>query len=283
MRHEESHLLPRASSVYTSSCLARYSIGDWLVTLVLVVLGLWADGWPPIERDIKPQLHDSAISYPFTPNDLQQVPSKLLWRLSVFLPLLLVTFLAVRPPRSMPATRLLNELCLGLISSVAMAFLFTCVVKCLVGRLRPDFIARCNPVHGACTGDPRIVTEGRKSFPSGHSTLVFSGLGFASLAYGARLADVDSPRLGTLWKGLVAILPWSLALWVGLSRISDYWHHWSDVLVGSAIGHVGAWLGFRMRFPSPWAAGVAGSRLVPHAMRSEEWRKDHGSPPAVSV
>ena len=60
-------------------------------------------------------------------------------------------------------------------------------------------------------------------------------------------------------------------------------HHWSDVLIGSAIGHVGAWLGFRMRFPSPWAAGVAGNRLVPHAMRAEEWRKEHGSPPAVSV
>ena len=224
MRAEELNLLPRASSVYTSSCLARYSIGDWLITIVLVCVGEWADHLPPIERDIKPQLHDSAIQYPFTPNDLQQVPSKLLWRLSVFLPLLLVTFLAVHPPRGVPMARLLNELWLGLISSVAMAFLFTCIVKCLVGRLRPDFISRCNPVHGVCTGDPKIVMEGRKSFPSGHSTLVFSGLGFVSLACGARLADVDSPRAGTLWKGLVAILPWSLALWVGLSRISDYWH-----------------------------------------------------------
>ena len=221
---EESALLPpRTSSVYTSSCLARYSIGDWIVTLILVVLGQWADKWPPIERDMRPQLHDSALQYPHTPLDQQQVPSKLLWRLSVFLPLFLLTFLVVRPPRGVPASRLLSELWLGMTSSVAMAFLFTCVTKCLIGRLRPDFIARCAPMHGACTGSASVVMEGRKSFPSGHSTLVFSGLGFVSLAYGARLADLDTPRLGSMWKLLVALGPWMLALWVGLSRISDYW------------------------------------------------------------
>jgi len=27
-----------------------------------------------------------------------------------------------------------------------------------------------------------------------------------------------------------------LAVWVGLSRISDYKHHWSDVLSGATVG-----------------------------------------------
>ena len=189
------------------------------------MLGLWADSWPAVERDIRPQLSDPSVSYPHTPADQQTVPSSLLWRLSVVLPFASLPLLLLLPPPHRHAARLhlLCELWLGLLSSVAVAFLLTCVIKARVGRLRPDFLARCKLEHGACTGLAAVVAEGRRSFPSGHSSLCFSGLGFLSAAALVGLLHTPTPRAGSLGKLSVAALPWLLALLVGLSRISDYW------------------------------------------------------------
>lgn len=282
---ETGSLLGSSKPLNNPSIFARYSVGDWLITMLLFALGLWADSWTPVQRVIGPQLHDPTIQYPHTTNSQQMVPAYLLWRLSVGVPLFLLLLLALcLTPRGVSAARLLSELWLGCLSSVASAFLFICIVKVQVGRLRPDFIARCVPdkVTGLCTGDPAVVMEGRKSFPSGHSTLVFSGLGFASLALGAALADLDTPRLGQLWKGPVALTPWMVALAVALSRLSDYWHHWQDVLVGSLIGHLAAYFAYRLRFPSPLGA-AGGARLVPHVALGEAEPKSHLSPPPSSV
>ena len=70
----------------TQSWYSRWSAGDWLITGALWVVGTVADKWPPFENDIKPQLHDPAISYAHTPADSQAVPSQLLWRLGIWLP-----------------------------------------------------------------------------------------------------------------------------------------------------------------------------------------------------
>ena len=89
---------------------------------------------------------------------------------------------------------------------------FTALIKDTVGRLRPgtpgrrfrryasvscqrhvtDFIDRCQPNYGSipdsvewiyassdvCTGEAAVVEKGRRSFPSGHSSVAFYGLVF---------------------------------------------------------------------------------------------------------
>jgi len=81
---------------------------------------------------------------------------------------------------------------LGLFISHALASFLTDVIKNAVGRPRPDVIARCKPAKGTpghelvtidvCTEtDHHTLHDGWRSFPSGHSSFAFAGLGFLAL------------------------------------------------------------------------------------------------------
>lgn len=140
-------------------------------------------------------------------------------------------------------------------------FLFGCAAqqtatnigKFSIGRLRPHFFSMCQPnftdincldksghyryiTEYECTGvtddNTYDITNMRKSFPSGHASLsVYCAVYFCIYIH-ARVSKYWS----FLLKHFIQVIVIFMALYTSLSRISDYKHHWSDVLAGAILG-----------------------------------------------
>ncbi|XP_020661213.1 phospholipid phosphatase 1 isoform X2 [Pogona vitticeps] len=130
------------------------------------------------------------------------------------------------------------------IFGAAVSQSLTDIAKYSIGRLRPHFLAICDPdwpkincsagyvENFICRGNKVKVNEGRLSFYSGHSSFSMYCMLFLALYLQARMKG-DWARLlrPTVQFGLIAA-----SIYVGLSRVSDYKHHWSDVLTGLIQG-----------------------------------------------
>ena len=109
---------------------------------------------------------------------------KALFVICLALPIVVIIFVAV-PIRKSPHD--LHHGLLGLFVSISLTTFVTQAIKTSVGRLRPDFIARCwpdttyvrplpgpngaiPPLISCLNPDIGLIKEGRKSFPSGHSS-----------------------------------------------------------------------------------------------------------------
>ncbi|TFY66735.1 hypothetical protein EVG20_g4346 [Dentipellis fragilis] len=152
---------------------------------------------------------------------------------------------------------------LALYSGRALSHIITEALKNRVGRLRPDFLARCawDTVAAMCTGDPDTVKDGRRSFPSGHSSTAFAGMTFLSLFLAGKTAawcfaapaPPGSLAASRLTRLVLAFLPLTFATWVAISRVEDYRHHKEDVIVGSLIGILSSGIAYFIYWPSPFS------------------------------
>ncbi|KAJ3371221.1 Phospholipid phosphatase 3 [Kappamyces sp. JEL0680] len=110
--------------------------------------------------------------------------------------------------------------------------------KVTVGRLRPDFLDRCqpDPATQLCTGNPKVVQEGRKSFLSGHTSTAFYIAIYMIIWMHRRWRKYAKP----ITKPLVAawVFLFLLAAYVGVSRIQQFVHHPTDVIAGALLGTV---------------------------------------------
>lgn len=133
-------------------------------------------------------------------------------------------------------------------------YLTTELAKDAVGRLRPHFFHGCLPSlsDGSSCSDPqnanlyvehflctnrnlsaRQIRELHVSFPSAHSSLSF----YSMLLLALYVHGVWRGRGGVrVLRHVLQFLLLMAALCVSLSRVADYWHHWSDVLAGAILG-----------------------------------------------
>ncbi|KAG5286280.1 hypothetical protein AALO_G00013090 [Alosa alosa] len=124
----------------------------------------------------------------------------------------------------------------------------TDLAKFTIGRPRPNFLAVCAPISCTgyvlninCTGNNRNVTESRLSFYSGHSSFGMYSMLFLALYVQARLVA----KWARLLRPTIQFFLVAFAVYVGYTRVSDYKHHWSDVLVGLLQGALIAVLNVR--------------------------------------
>jgi diacylglycerol diphosphate phosphatase/phosphatidate phosphatase len=162
-----------------------------------------------------------------------------------------------------------------ILTSIFLTTFVTDVVKNAVGRPRPDLISRCKPESGTprdilvtiavCTEtDHHTLQDGWKSFPSGHSSFAFSGLGFLALFFAGQM-HVFRPRTD-LTRALLAAAPLIGAALIAISRCEDYRyvnsriikksgpnfmrsHDVYDVTCGSILGMSIAYFSYRRYYP----------------------------------
>ncbi|XP_064540716.1 putative phosphatidate phosphatase isoform X1 [Drosophila montana] len=131
--------------------------------------------------------------------------------------------------------------------------LTTDIAKYAIGRLRPHFFALCQPVLRDGTSCNDVINAGRYiedfqctasslsakrlkdmhlSFPSGHASFACYSMVYLAIYLQRRMHWSRLKMLRHLLQFLLLLFAWYTAL----TRVSDYKHHWSDVLAGSAIG-----------------------------------------------
>ncbi|KAI6190775.1 AcidPPc domain-containing protein [Aphelenchoides bicaudatus] len=138
------------------------------------------------------------------------------------------------------------------------------------GRLRPHFIDVCKPdvddcdageyvVDYECTGRFRNrITNARMSFFSGHTSVTAATFIYLCIYTQNRLSGQIKNKFIV---PLIYLLLIGSTLWIGYSRIAEFKHHFTDVLVGFLVGLLTA----------IFCAHRAGLKLIPNFLAN--WQK----------
>ena len=195
------------------------------------------------------RLDDQSRQYPYAL--VERVPPTALMLVAGVGPLvLLIIWMVV----TRPGVHQTHVTILGLLISIFLTSFLTGFIKNAIGRPRPDLIDRCKPElgtpeHDLITIDVCTETHGHRlqdgwrSFPSGHSSWSFSGLGYLALFLAGQMhifrPHADFARI------VIFLAPLCGAAYVAMSRLADYRHDIYDVTCGSLLGMVVAYATYR--------------------------------------
>lgn len=237
-----------------------------LATVAVPVLVFFAAG-RPFKRGFF--CDDESLMYPFREST---VTSNMLYLFGTFIPVITMVVLEmVRGYTQVPETIATSSrpflrwrvppvlqvlyVMVGVFAfGAASSQLVTDIAKYTIGRLRPHFFDLCQVANleQLCKNPHTYVEdfqckasisdhlrkEMRLSFMSGHSS--FSAF---TMLYTVLYLQARMPWRSTLARAGRAVIQMALlclAWYTALSRISDYKHHWSDVLAGAFQGYLAA-------------------------------------------
>lgn len=218
-----------------------------LVRALLALIFIELEGATPFTRKIQ---SDELWLYK-NPRSDSYVPTSILWPLVFVTPTVVILLVFLMQKDKIDV----SQATLGCSLGLSLNGVFTNIMKLIVGRPRPDFFWRCFPDGKVnpelkCTGEEAIINDGRKSFPSGHSSFSFVSMGFIAFYLAGKLHVFNSVGRGKSWRLCAFLLPLLVALTVALSRTCDYHHHWQDVVCGSLLGLSISYLCYRQYYPS---------------------------------
>ncbi|XP_020705301.1 lipid phosphate phosphatase 2 [Dendrobium catenatum] len=232
--------------------IARFHMHDWIILVILGIIDIILNVIEPFHRFVGRDMM-SDLRYPLKSNT---IPFWVVPMIGIVLPVFITLGIYFKKKNVYD----LHNAVLGLLYSVLITGVLTDAIKDAVGRPRPDFFWRCFPdgkdfydkitTIVICHGDKSVIKEGHKSFPSGHSSWSFAGLGFFSWYLAGKIKAFD--RRGHVAKLCIVLLPILCASFIAISRVDDYWHHWQDVVAGGLLGLVVASFCYLQFFPPPY-------------------------------
>ncbi|KAL6505773.1 Lipid phosphate phosphatase 1 [Orobanche hederae] len=250
-RHDEVELGCQHTIKSHGGKVVRSHKHDWLILILLAVTEIVLNIIHPFYRFVgKDMMTD--LKYPMKENT---VP---VWSVPLYAVLLPIFIFVLYYLRRRDVYDLHHGI-LGLLFAVLITGVLTDSIKNATGRPRPDFFWRCFPDgqevydrlgNVVCNGKGSDIKEGHKSFPSGHTSWSFAGLGFLALYLTGKIKCFDGR--GHVSKLCVLFFPILAACLVGISRVDDYWHHWQDVFAGGLLGLTVATFCYLQFFPPPY-------------------------------
>jgi diacylglycerol diphosphate phosphatase/phosphatidate phosphatase len=234
-----------------------------------------------IDVNLKKQFFEQDLSLSYT-NYESQVSTKSCIILSFVIPLFTILFCNLIPTLCNSTKYLKNyslkfrlilitHFILYLFHTLLITSLITDAIKTVTTYPRPDFFDYCdyNYFHSNYTKYLELTTYGTigdvnnchassddikdsiKSFPSGHSSMSFAGMLYASFMIKYYFSDYEyvlssnddinlSKSMVSFYEfdhiKLLAYSPMILAIWIGITRIQDNKHYVHDVIVGAILG-----------------------------------------------